>query len=110
MEIRCRKCDCVHNDGSACHARQVNICKDTAECATFAHDESKEGVTVGNGNLFNAAKNLTSKNARNVRLTCAAKSCLFNESRDCIANGICVIDDGATDYKCGASCSTYIED
>ena len=110
MEIRCRKCDCVHNTGSACRASKVNICKDTAECATFEHDNNKEGVTVENGNLFRAAKSLTSKNARNVPLSCAARACLFNKQEDCTANGICVMDDGATEYKCGASCATFIED
>lgn len=110
MEIRCRKCDCAHNAGSSCCARKVNICKDTAACATFIHDDNKPGITVKDGNIFHAAKNLTSKNARNVALTCDAQDCLFNKDHDCIANGICVIDSGATDYKCKASCSTFVED
>lgn len=112
MEIRCRKCDCVHNTGSSCRARSVRIHEHTAECDTFAHACGKTGATIEKGTLFSAAKSLPAKNTRNVPLTCAAKECLFNKREHCIANGICVVDDDsirAMDAECGASCATFID-
>jgi len=111
MEIRCRKCDCAHNTGSSCRARTVHIHEHTAECDTYAPDCAKHAVTVQKGTLFRAAKSLPPKNTRNVPLACAAHECLFNKRENCIANGICVVDDAAlatTGTGCGASCATFI--
>jgi len=102
MEIRCRKCNCTHNTGSSCRAKAVKICKDTAECVTFNRDAAKQEVIVRNGNLFNATKDLSKRNTRNVPLTCSATNCLFNKRENCIANGILVTEDGA-------SCATFTE-
>jgi len=102
MEIRCRKCNCVHNTGSSCRARAVRICEDTAECETYRKDDAKESVIVKNGNLFSASKNLSKKNTLNVPLKCSATECLFNKKENCTANGILVEEHGA-------SCATFIE-
>lgn len=110
MEIRCRKGDCTHNTGSSCRAKAIKICKDTAECETFQQDDIKHSIVIENGNIFEAAENLKAANTRNVPLSCTATDCLFNKSKDCIANGIVVVDDGATEEKCGASCATFCED
>ena len=95
MEIRCRKCNCVHNTGSSCRAKAVKICKDTAECETYKPDAEKEDIIIKNGNLFGAAKNLSKKNTLNVPLRCSATECLFNKKENCIANGILVEENQA---------------
>jgi hypothetical protein len=110
MEIRCRKGNCVHNTGCSCRAKAVKICKTTAKCETFEHDSAKPAVTIEKGNMFRAAKKLPAKNTKNVPLTCDATDCLFNKQKSCVANGIHVVDDGATDAKLGASCATFVED
>ena len=118
MEIRCRKCDCVHNTGSSCRAKTVNIADDTAECDTFLKDSGKHGATVRKGKLFESAKHLKPTNTRSVPLVCRATNCLFNRRENCVANGICVVDDTsislgkkpATRDNCGASCATFIEE
>lgn len=95
MEIRCRKCDCTFNTGSSCKARAIKVCRDTAECVTYTRDAAKENVVVKNGNLFEAAKDLSKKNTNNVPLRCSATNCLFNKKENCIANGILVEENKA---------------
>ena len=102
MEIRCRKCNCTHNTGSSCRAKAIKICKSTAECETFEPDSAKENIIIKNGNLFNAAKDLSKKNTRNVPLKCSATNCLFNKKENCIANGILVEENSAC-------CATFTE-
>ena len=109
MEIRCRKGNCRHNTGCSCRAKAIKICDETAECETFQKDNIKEKILIENGNIFEVADDLKPINTRNVPLTCTATECLFNKKEHCIANGIVVVDDGATTEKHGASCATFCE-
>jgi hypothetical protein len=69
---------------------------------TFEPDALKQEIIVKNGNLFEASKDLSKKNTRNVPLTCSATNCLFNKRENCIANGILVTDNSA-------ECATFTE-
>jgi len=109
MEIRCRKCECVHNTGCSCRAKAVKICKDTADCETYSKDDLKESIIIENGNIFQVAEGLVAENTRNVPLVCSATECLFNKKENCIANGILVADTPPVTRGegYGACCATF---
>jgi|GEM_PF-427504 len=110
MEIRCKKGDCKYNTGSSCSAKNLNIDRDTAACATYDKDEVKENIIIRNGNIFDVADKMAAKNTNNVPLGCQATQCLYNKNEECIANGITIIDGESSSSDQDASCATFVED
>jgi len=112
MEIRCRKCDCSYNTGASCEAKGIQVGRGH-DCETYLKNELKQNLIIENGNLFEVAEELVSKNMKNVPLACDAKSCIFNKSgKECTANGITVIDgDDESQKGCSekAECATFCE-
>ena len=107
MEIRCKKGDCTYNTGCSCAAKHVDIDKNTAECKTYNCDPVKHNIVIENGNIFDVADQMVAKNTNNVPLDCDATSCLYNNDKKCVANGITVTDDiKDQDTAC---CVTYIK-
>ena len=107
MEIRCKKGDCSHNTGCSCSAKTVEIGR-AVNCHSYHKDEIKKNIMIENGNIFEVAEELVPRNLRNVPLACRMKSCLYNNSELCCANGITVID-GETAGAEDAECATYIQ-
>lgn len=106
MEIRCKKGDCKHNTGCSCEAASVEIARGT-ECNSYEKDEIKEELIIENGNIFEVAEELVSKNLKSVPLECRARDCLYNRKDECHANGITVIncdEDGDEEADCATFC------
>jgi len=63
---------------------------------------------IENGNIFEVAEELVSKNIKDVPLACLARNCLYNKTGKCCANGITVIDSETAEYE-EAECATFIQ-
>lgn len=106
MEIRCKKGDCKHNTGCSCCAGTVEI-ERVVTCGSYVKDDIKEALMIENGNIFEVAEELVSKNIKDVPLACRARNCLYNKSDKCSANGITVIDGEVANHE-EAECATFI--
>ena len=103
MDLKCKKMDCVHNDGCACMCKHINVNKQ-CECTTYNHhnsNEKKQHQDISR-DMFEAAPDLHPfRHNKKVDIECSA-NCLFNEGNKCHANGISVSN------KQRATCITAI--
>ena len=89
MDIRCRKTDCEYNEMLTCRVKELKV-SEKLECLSYkkhpdkARDISKE--------IFETTPQIASyRHNKDLCLECRA-DCLFNKSKNCIANGITVND------------------
>jgi hypothetical protein len=106
MEIRCKKEDCKHNTGCSCRAGAIVVDKAT-ECASYDHEPIKGELIRENGNIFHVADDMAKEHLKSVPLECRAKSCIYNKSEHCQANGITITNGTDNEKDPCADCATY---
>ena len=80
FDIKCKRINCEFNKDCNCDAKDLTVSK-SAECKTF-----KPNTT---GEISHESKIGQPAFRKNIIVECKA-GCLFNESNQCIANGITV--------------------
>ena len=103
MDLKCKKMNCIHNDGCACMSKCIKVNK-KCECSTFEPhntNDPKQHQDISK-NMFEVAPELHPfRHNKKVKIECSA-NCLFNNSGNCVANGISVSN------KESATCITNI--
>ena len=79
-DLKCKRKKCVYNKNSNCTAKDVKVADDTA-CKTYAPSNEAEVGEIEKIGQPPIRKDIC--------VSCKAE-CLFNESGNCIANGITV--------------------
>lgn len=98
MDLKCRKLNCKYNNNYSCESKAIAVTK-SYQCSTYekTKDTNKQLQDVSK-TMFEAAPELHPyRHNLDVDIKCLAH-CLFNNSKDCVANGICVnvCDENAT--------------
>lgn len=105
MDLKCRKLDCKYNDNYKCEAKEIKVTQEI-DCGTYEKCEhlEKEQMQDASRNMFEKEPKVSAyRHNKKVEILCEA-SCLFNKSKDCVANGICI-----NDCKSIPTCITYIK-
>lgn len=106
MDIKCKKCECVHNKSCACCAGKIKV-GNKVDCETYEFSEQKaEDLKQQTAkNMFEIADEINGYVPnKSVKIFCDAK-CLFNKEGICVANGISVLErSGKTPF-----CATQIK-
>lgn len=106
VDLKCKKLDCVNNNRYSCTCEGICVSKQ-CDCKSYEKssvmgDEQKQDVSK---TMFETAPDIHPyRHKKEVKIDCDACGCLFNEEKNCRANGICVCDE-----EKNAICSTFIK-
>ena len=105
MDLKCKKMNCVNNDGCACTKKKIHIDR-KCECADYKlsndlDDKQRQDISK---NMFEVAPELHPfRHNKDMDIECSA-DCLFNSEGKCHSNGISVMN-----CKHSGVCITNIE-
>ncbi len=103
MDIVCRKYSCTHNRNMKCERKHLGVSKN-ADCADIAIDPSKPVEDVSKDMFEHEPEIAPFRHCKCIDIKCNASKCLFNNSGECMSNGIFV---GSAKTK--APCNSYQE-
>jgi len=101
MDIVCRKYSCTYNKNMKCERKHLGI-NSNAYCSDIAIDKSKFVEDVSKDMFDHEPEIAPFRHCKCVDIKCASKDCLFNQSGECISNGIFV-----GSKKNNAPCNSY---
>ena len=97
MNFTCRKLKCENNSHCVCKLNKINI-SEKFECEMFNPDTKKVDDTTKT--MFEKVPKFgTYKHHNEVAISCKA-NCIFNNSGECMANGIVVNQTNDKHIKC----------
>ncbi len=107
MDIKCKKCECVHNKSCCCTAGKIKV-GNMVDCETYEYSEAKAQDLKQQTakNMFEIGSLNPHVSNKEATILCDAK-CLFNHNGKCKANGITVLESSSKSQT--PVCATQIE-
>ena len=103
MDIVCRKYSCTYNNNMKCERKHLGVNK-YANCADIAIDNSKPVEDVSKDMFEHEPEIAPFRHCKCIDIKCDSTNCLFNNSGECMSNGIFV---GSSKTK--APCNSFQE-
>lgn len=98
-DLKCGLKCCRYNKGYCCCSREIHVGANT-DCKTYSPDENKRASSFEASDEF-----VRADYSVDTRVACNADACLFNRGGSCVANGITVMSENASD----AACLTFVK-